>query len=71
MQHKTITRNAAGRLTGQDCPCGEDHGPSVREELDITREHLADLRALALAAKAGGGTVTADEILAITLTVAW
>lgn len=32
MQHQTMTRNASGQLVSMDCPCGEDHGPSVDEE---------------------------------------
>lgn len=36
-EHRTIRRNADDSLTSIDCPCGEDHGPSLREELDILR----------------------------------
>jgi hypothetical protein len=37
MTHQTIRRNADGSLTSIDCPCGEDHGPSLHEELAIMR----------------------------------
>lgn len=72
MQHQTIRRDESGRWQGMDCPCREDHGPSVREELDIARQDLASLRALAQAAMGDGhdGRVRADEILRITGTVA-
>lgn len=45
MRHQTITRDAHGALVGMDCPCGEDHGPSLREELEIERELNARRRA--------------------------
>ena len=37
MLHQTIRRNADGSLTSIECPCGEDHGPSLSEELTIMR----------------------------------
>jgi len=37
MDHQTITRNADGSLAPIDCACGEDHGPSLHEELMIMR----------------------------------
>lgn len=50
MKHQTIIRYADGTLISINCPCGEDHGPSLHEELMIVREgnrrqaeRLADL----------------------------
>jgi hypothetical protein len=43
MQHQTIRRNPDGTVTPMGCPCGEDHGPSLREELDWA---LARVRSL-------------------------
>jgi mannose/fructose-specific phosphotransferase system component IIA len=38
MTCRTITRTADGQIVSVECPCGENHGPSLREELDIMRE---------------------------------
>lgn len=61
MDHQTITRNADGTLTSIDCPCGEDHGPSLREELDIMRE--GNLRA---ASKLNGLVKNLERVLELT-----
>ena len=54
---KPFLRNAAGKWEPVDCPCGEDHGPSLREERDLLLEEVAELEArLAIA--------TADRAIA-------
>lgn len=35
MDHRTIQRNAAGELELIACLCGEDHGPSLAEQVVI------------------------------------
>jgi hypothetical protein len=44
MQHQTIRRNASGKWESIDCPCGEDHGPSLREERDYLLDQVAELK---------------------------
>jgi hypothetical protein len=41
MQHRTITLDEHGAL---GCTCGEDHGPSLREELDWALAEVTRLR---------------------------
>lgn len=45
MQHQTLYTDAQGQLRDMDCPCGEDHGPSVDEERRWLLQENTRLRA--------------------------